>query len=135
MIHTNKPSATAQAQPAIEDNPCFILMRMNTNGELPKGFPYEQACSDMHFMELCRQYDTEAAVAIYMLETERDQALSSARDEVQQTLRKRSAMPVQRRADAPLSGDVDCWQMTDEEFRAYDQAMQRQRQAARANQR
>lgn len=133
MIHTNKPAERAPETPqlSIEDNPCFILMRMYTNGQLPEGFPYDKACADMHFVELCNQYGVEASVAIYQLEQERDEAVSSARNEVQQTLRKRSALPVQRRANTPLSGDVDCWQMTDEEFRAYDQAMRRQRQSAR----
>ena len=135
MIHHNKPSAPmlAQTQSSIEQNPCFIAMRMNTEGRLPAGFPFEEACADPHFSELCAQYDAEAAVTIYQLELERDQAVSAARNEVQQTMRRRSAMPVQRRANAPLSGDVDCWQMTDEEFRAYDQAVKRQRQAARVN--
>lgn len=132
MNRNSKAPFSAQTQ-SVEENPCFRVVRMHTEGKLPDGFDFEEACADPHFAELCSQYEAEAAVVIYQLEKERDDALSSARTEVQQQVRKRNAMPVQRRANAPLSADVDCWQMTDEEFRAYDAAMKRQRQAARAN--
>ncbi len=135
MMNNSRLSAQRQAQPApgAQGNPCYEVFRMQMDGALPEGFPYEQACDDPHFSDLCNQYGGKAAVAIYLLEQERDTAAVSAREEAQQTLRQRSALPVQRRANAPLSADVDCWQMTDEEFRAYDAAMKRQRQASRMN--
>ncbi len=123
------PAELAGQREPFAGDETFEVFKMRVNGELPEGFPVDEAMEDPKFAELIRDYGARAAVRIYAAEQKTNEQV---RAELAQQMRRRSGLPAQRRADTPLSGEpADCWQMTDEEFRAYDRALRRQRRQER----
>ena len=114
-----------QTEAAQTENP-FVeaakeLAGMERDGALPKEFTLSEAVNDRAFAALLTELPVKAAVRVYVAERKAEQAQQTAREELQEAIRVRNALPKSTRADRAVAASPDYMNMSEEAFRTLEQ--------------
>lgn len=112
------------AAAASEENPfteaANTLAEMERNDALPEGFDLSEAVQDRAFAALLTELPPAAAVRVYAAERRAENAEQHAREELEEAIRVRNALPKPTRADRAVAATPDYMSMSDEAFRALE---------------
>lgn len=125
-----QPQPVAAEPETAKKNPFFTavnaLFTLQQAGRLPKDFDLEAACKDNAFAKLLSEFPPEAAVRIYDAEQRAQGATARAKQEAEQTLYRRNALPHTVKGGAATAPTANFRTMTSKEFAALERRFQQE---------
>ena len=100
-------------------------------GKIPEDLDIEAVCQDEEFIALTREFSLEAALRIYIAERRCKEAESGAKRNMEEQVKRRSALPKSQKSNLSVNPSPDYRNMSSEEFRKLEQQYKRMAMAGK----